>query len=129
MSPKMGRVEVQVLDVLREARERGVVSLTTAAVIEALYGPEPTRSQGQSLRRALRSLEGKGHIETERLPGGRHKAVRLGRDSAVRGESELPSKFLYGPGSLQALRPDGSYAPLEEVVGQSDDDEDEEEDR
>jgi len=85
MSPKMGKVELRVLDLLRGARERGVVSLTTGAVIEALYGPEATWSQSQSLRRALRTLEAKRHIETERLPGGRLRAIRLGRGTGDQG--------------------------------------------
>ena len=80
MSPKIGKIELRVLALLREARERGIVALTTTAIAEALYGPEPTHAQQQGLRRALRTLEAKRRIETERLPASSHKAVRLAHD-------------------------------------------------
>lgn len=116
MSRGLGRVERGVLDALR-------AELTTRELARSIYrADEPTEAQLVSVRRAVANLRRRGLVTTQGEPGEAHR-VRLTGEGETR--EPLSDKFVWKAGDLTAQRPDGTFGPLEEVVAECGDDNEE----
>ena len=73
MSRGLGPVERSVLHVIGDDRW----TWTTRGIVEAIYGPEPSAAEVETVRRAIRSLARKGHVRVEAM---KTNVVRLAPD-------------------------------------------------